>query len=637
MYEENKSPANRKQGKMKNEKIFNLNASITNIDKNVNDFTSCPRYYRGTEKEASFKVDENLSLGTIVESGSGYHANRKNNELSSKGNPVYTLTKISNFTLKPIKIIVRENEPYVTYELKKSFKTFTKEILSSKLTYNEFKSWIKSISDELYFTGTPVEFEHLISDFIQDDREKKQVEGVRVIGFHKGNFSTIDGVYSYDGEQFTLADTMEYTSEKILETKILNSRAITKEELTELAPHLMGFNTPDKCIMELGWAMCAFMNMRLYENGYNIPILDKIGESGSGKTTTTKGLSMPLFGATNKLSCSGVTKFVLTKTMSISNCIPVFLDEFKPKTFDQNRLNMFSNAIRNVYDKSNDAKGRSDQNINNYPLISPVMIVGEQYTKEQAVNERKITMHFSEYDKTTERSNSMKYIERNPRKIGHLGNSMLRYVMSFNNKNIDDFNIIEEFNTKSKVQIDRTREHIALIAYGYYHFYTMCRTYGIELQYNPKQAFEIIETKYIQENGTGRKSDLLGTIELIDEMALNGVIRNKYDYIYNEDDQTLFIACGKIFTKMDKYIRDYNKKEESPLQIKIFKKLIIKEDYCIGGKEEVARLYNDNEEGSSSQRGFHLNLKNLVKHNIELNRFDIIKEENSSNVSKFNV
>jgi len=111
-----------------------------------------------------------------------------------------------------------------------------------------------------------------------------------------------------------------------LNTSILKSDAITKEELLTIAPYLFKFSILKNTAAILGYVYGLFLKEKLKQSKiqYNHLLIE--GESSSGKSSAVKYIITPILcmedGILNAAQC---TDFALNKTASSSNFIPLIL------------------------------------------------------------------------------------------------------------------------------------------------------------------------------------------------------------------------------------------------------------------------------------------------------------------------
>jgi hypothetical protein len=165
------------------------------------------------------------------------------------------------------------------------------------------------------------------------------------------------------------------------------------QRIFELLPRT---NHPSSIWPILGWYAASPIKTLLQDEGIQFPILGLYGSRGGGKTSTLTKLMQPMFGYVEPRSynCT-TTQFVLLSLLSSTNGVPVSLSEFRRSsmsTYDYARLTRF---LLLSYDVGHDTRGRADQTTQDYPLIAPITIDGEDAFSDPATKERSIMVNLA--------------------------------------------------------------------------------------------------------------------------------------------------------------------------------------------------------------------------------------------------
>lgn len=136
--------------------------------------------------------------------------------------------------------------------------------------------------------------------------------------------------------------------------------------------------------------------IRAHEQWGGFPHLVLWGSAGAGKTATAS-----ILGAAGGLS-GNVDPFALPQTpfarlrlLSSTNLLPIIMDEFRPSSWNQKDLVRFIHQLRSTYNGEIDRRGMRDQGMREYPLMAPVMIVGEDRPRNAALDDRIICLNLS--------------------------------------------------------------------------------------------------------------------------------------------------------------------------------------------------------------------------------------------------
>ncbi len=139
----------------------------------------------------------------------------------------------------------------------------------------------------------------------------------------------------------------------------------------------------------IGWYMATPMKPAIEDAGYRFPILSISGTKGSGKTTLIQRVFLRMLGYSQPRGYdANTTRFVLLALLGSTNAAPLAFSEF--------RANMTKDFLRYIllsYDSGVDARGRPDQTINEYPLLAPFSLDGEDRLEDPAAMERILSIH----------------------------------------------------------------------------------------------------------------------------------------------------------------------------------------------------------------------------------------------------
>lgn len=164
-----------------------------------------------------------------------------------------------------------------------------------------------------------------------------------------------------------------------------------KKEATIIAKNLPLLHEPDRIWPMIGWYAATPMKPAIEDAGWRFPILSVSGTKGSGKTTLILRVFLRMMGYTKPKGYeANTTRFVLLALLGSTNAAPLAFSEF--------RANMTKDFLRYVlisYDSGVDARGRPDQEINEYPLLAPFSLDGEDKLQDPAALERIISVHLA--------------------------------------------------------------------------------------------------------------------------------------------------------------------------------------------------------------------------------------------------
>lgn len=150
----------------------------------------------------------------------------------------------------------------------------------------------------------------------------------------------------------------------------------------------------------LGWFYAAPFRPHIETETDSFNLLNVTGGTGSGKTTTLRYL-WRCFGMDGEAFDPTDTAFTLLATLSATNSIPVWYDEYKPSDMGEYKTSVFHDKIRKTSTGGTAQRGNSDQSGNGYELNAPTVVSGEQQIQPSAERRRSIMVTFR--DSVTEK------------------------------------------------------------------------------------------------------------------------------------------------------------------------------------------------------------------------------------------
>ncbi len=143
----------------------------------------------------------------------------------------------------------------------------------------------------------------------------------------------------------------------------------------------------------LGWIGACPFATQIRERLELFPILNVVGEQGSGKTDLVS-LFIKMFGWKGDLESWGVSEYVLTRFMSSTNAFPICFDEFTNTDWKIQLLKLVPKGAK--WTKGNWTSGPSQVQLD---LVSPVCLVGENSIESPAVRERTMVVSLKKIDR----------------------------------------------------------------------------------------------------------------------------------------------------------------------------------------------------------------------------------------------
>lgn len=139
----------------------------------------------------------------------------------------------------------------------------------------------------------------------------------------------------------------------------------------------------DRGLPILGWFYAAPLRPLIHDWEGEFNLLQVVGSTGTGKTSTLKAL-WEAFGMDPDPFSASDTPFTLMKHMSSSCGIPVWIDEYKPADIRNDRLDTLHRRLREVTKGTAVSKGRANLGEILFEIEAPVVVTGEQKFSQSA-------------------------------------------------------------------------------------------------------------------------------------------------------------------------------------------------------------------------------------------------------------
>ena len=291
----------------------------------------------------------------------------------------------------------------------------------------------------------------------------------------------------------------------------------------DMLDQLLNINVPGVTVPAFGWFHACALKPQLEDLGLRFPILNVFGTRGSGKTSLLK-LLQRLMGYQPPMSydCT-TTRFVALALMGSTNSIPISFSEFRYSAGPA--AERFLRLVLLAYDSGRDARGRGDQSTQEYPLIAPFTVDGEDIISDAAAKERIIALVLHPED-IAEKSDAWRCF-MNVREANWDGYAQ-RYYTYVLNLNVPEVvkqarTILAE--TYTQTLPDRVRNNLTVVAVGVLSF---C---GFANRPLPSDWHLVLDAPL-----SAVWNDKLGrTTALVDEFTediVNGISRGRADFTY---------------------------------------------------------------------------------------------------------
>jgi hypothetical protein len=257
--------------------------------------------------------------------------------------------------------------------------------------------------------------------------------------------------------------------------------------LREFVDLFSQINTEDVIYPVLGWYVACFLKQRmLEEERVRFPILNIFGTRGSGKTSLITGVMQPLVCYVDPVAWDfNSTKFVMLSLLGSTNSVPVSFAEYRRSSATNDNLERY---VRLTYDLGEDSRGKPDQTTQNYPLIAPFTIDGEDSIADPACMERliQVTMHPETIAEGTAAYTSFQILRELP--LGIIGTRLVAWLLDYEPKYSDSLELMKA--SFPATLPDRVRRNLAVVTVGLQAFSGFCEMLEVD--------FPKVDTAFVQ-------------------------------------------------------------------------------------------------------------------------------------------
>jgi len=155
-------------------------------------------------------------------------------------------------------------------------------------------------------------------------------------------------------------------------------------EIVQLLPKL---NRPAVIWPVLGWFMASpFIQ---HQTG-QYPMLNIFGTTGAGKSTLAAAFALALGYTTPRFFSVRQTAFVRLYALASTNAIPILFDEYRPSEMAPFERDQFHQLLIEAYNAVSHARGRPTLTVETFPLVAPLVVLGEEPVEVPALRSRMI-------------------------------------------------------------------------------------------------------------------------------------------------------------------------------------------------------------------------------------------------------
>ena len=504
----------------------------------------------------------------------------------SKGDQMYPLT---NFLVEPVEIIESEDENQLTADFVTDAGKFRRTMLSTDFTSSQkFKNMLNKTGIGLGYFGGDSDLEQFKVYLSSLDWKHKR--GVKAAGIHLhgGRLVFVAGSVAVDKTGDAVDDIVQLDNWCEIVTGILDAEPITAARLADLGKIVFSYNEPAKAIPILAWAAGCFVKEHLRMKRIKYPLLFLIGEAGSGKSTTMERVLLPIFSVTRVSAASQLTKFALMRMSNSSNLPPMFLDEFKPSKMNHVTLDALQNHFRDVYDGHGGSRGRMNLQMQNFDLLAPMVVAGEESAQEAAIRERSVELLFSKKDlKDGDYRAAFSRVSESNEALENLGRSLLQTALATDPDTVAKWHLDSGALFDSNLP-ERVRTNLRSAYCGLRLLEALCLALGTTWNAVFPIPMEIcvryLESSakdFLLDGGTHNQSVVDETFEIMSRMDLDP----KNDYALSDDGKLLYIRLAKVYDDYTKYRKDYAITGEV-LSYKEFRKQLQHSDLFVAANQQ---------------------------------------------------
>lgn len=547
-------------------------------------------------KEAAAKAKRDRA-GTmpargLIQSNGAYYIERQ-----TANGPI--IAQISNFVLEPLtRLIMPDNKELlrVNVYLIGSDKPFERILSTGDLLgRKEILKALGSVSAQ--WTGNDTTVQELVGHLANVEVPVKR--GVPYIGLYQDRFITPGMVVTAEGPELD-SEYVYVPQRSVYEGYIKFSKNPDWPSLARLVIECMPYLQPPPVIWPVvGWFFSCMAAPTIRKRFNEFPILHAWGTGGGGKTSLYEIL-LKLLGVQAEPFVATTKEFVLLKTISGTNALPIFLDEYRPATMDPKRLKSLHEILLLVYKASIASRGRPDQTLNEYPLWAPVCMAGESPLpdNETGLLERVVQVRFDRNYVDTHPEAQEKFNELVPLPLSEFAAGYAVWLL-----NRDD--ILSDYDT-ALIQVDkvlsglkvavRVKHNLATVLTGILMFRELAKEVGAQL---PKINLLSVFRGLAGEDNARRQEPKNAIDQFmihLESMAHNGELRPNVDFILQEENPPrLIIYFNAAIAAQKKYCKarglDTEMVNDKALRVMLDEKL---SDYIMIPYGHRARIGNQN-------------------------------------------
>ena len=306
--------------------------------------------------------------------------------------------RVTNFELDVDSFLLKDGERLIDMSVKPSTGENPYDMTVPAKVFNDARRFRDNVVTGFTttFEGSPSDLNELRKFVGSQDAPRR--EGTHHMGLHttEGEFVTPEGVLTGDG--WSDDPTMAYIEREIAAERAFELSPDTyddydADEVAEILELLPKTRNSERFLPVLGWLYTAPLRpyIQQWEGQFNT--LHVTGETGAGKSSTLS-VGWQLLGMNGDPMACDDTKFALTTAIASTNSVPMWFDEYKPGDMKDWELDRFQTLMRKSTRGGVETRGNADKSTEEYRLMAPLMISGEQAVQGAAEERRSIQTRF---------------------------------------------------------------------------------------------------------------------------------------------------------------------------------------------------------------------------------------------------
>ena len=266
-------------------------------------------------------------------------------------------------------------------------------------------------------------------EIVYNDQRLPPKKGSPALGWHGSVFVTEDACIG-DGEQIRHVPIGGH------KRGVFKWQECTDDEWKKLAEIVFSdiwtIYDPLRMALINGWWMASMFapqfRKHLTPSKTQFPILELYGIHGSGKNTVMSVVQRLTTG-TERTYSARANAFVKMLPATSQNAFPLVYDEYKPHQMSKYQLDDFHSFLREAYNMDIQARGSRNLKLHEYPLLAPIVVLGEAPFTEGAVVERSVMVHMDKrYTKDEKYREALRKFSELP--LEQFSNGLIRWLVS---------------------------------------------------------------------------------------------------------------------------------------------------------------------------------------------------------------